>query len=216
MWVFERIKRRVCRRRRAPRRGAKPSRQTLEDGEKVSELAALGTSGCRRPASSRMLRAVTASDEPSTRYEPTTTSPAPTSCPTLMIVARLGVPDTGRYSCSTHARVAPDDGTGRRCPEVVGEEYGCRLAEPMKARLVLGILEGNAEDASLGVRSRGDGALRLDCRDPTRITERTMAAAFSIMLPQPVDQHSRREPPPSTGSPCLGWSPGIRAPEPRP
>ena len=47
-----------------------------------------------------MLRAVTESVVPSTRYDPTTTSAAPTSCPTLMIVARLSDPDTGKYSCS--------------------------------------------------------------------------------------------------------------------
>ncbi len=132
---------RPARRAREPRRA-----QPLEDGEELRELAALGDLWLQPPASRRMLRAVTDSVVPSTRYDPTTTSAAPTSCPTLMMVARLSAAGHGQVELLERAHaLRSGDRAGAAGAQAVGQEDGGRLAQPVKARLVTRVLERHDE-----------------------------------------------------------------------
>ena len=85
---------------------------------------------------------------------PTTTSAAPTSCPTLMIVARLSAAGHRQVELleGTHALRSRDRARAAGA-QAVGQEHGRRFAQPVKARLVTRVLERHDEDprrAALG------------------------------------------------------------------
>ena len=132
-----------CRRRNLPRDLARKSRR----GPAMDPLTVRSVS--TRPLSSAMLRARTTSVSFSICSVPRMTCVAPTSWPMRMTVA--SDEGGGRRNLKALERLLPlrpCDRVRAQRAEIIGQQHGCRLAEPEDAALAFEVLERHDEDAA--------------------------------------------------------------------